>query len=126
MMLVSGFCTGSGTMAGFEKQSSTKWATLRGVVLVVTLLILPRSSCAEIILDDFDEAFEIILPGGANRPYIVQPGIGLLGRNDGAMSPRFRLDRQGGQMPTFRAPRHSHSSSIASIGRPIIYYRWWA
>lgn len=49
------------------------------MALAVGALLVPVAADAEIILDDFDEAFEIILPEGANRPHIVQQGVGPLG-----------------------------------------------
>jgi hypothetical protein len=48
------------------------------VTLATFLISVSAPAKAEIILDEFDEAFEIHLPEMQNRPYIVQANVGPL------------------------------------------------
>lgn len=63
------------------RRSATRWQLLASVILAAGVLLAPIPAAAEIILDDFDEPFEIILPQtgtGGDTP-IIQSDVGPLG-----------------------------------------------
>ena len=60
---------------------SIRWHLLPSAILAAGVLLAPYQAAAEIILDDFDEPFEIVLPhpGFFNPAPVVQFGVGPLG-----------------------------------------------
>ena len=83
MMPSSLLSTGSCTMATSVRQSLTMARRLlAAVALAATGLLLPLDAQAEIILDDFDEPFEIVLPEMTDQPFYAisqsQSGVGPL------------------------------------------------
>lgn len=82
MNFASSIPSGSGTMASLVNQSSTRLRPLAAVSLLASALLAPNSVIAEIVVDDFDDAAQVVevSTGAGEMPFkpVVTEQVGEL------------------------------------------------